>query len=345
MRGWSDAVKVIVFVVTLGLLTAGVGVTMGNFRFDDTDEYHAVFENLSGLTSGSDVRAVGVTVGTVTDTALQDDRTVLVTFTASTAVPLTTTTEATIRYKNLTGDRYLDLTRGAKPGRPLAPGGAIPVDRTKPALDLDELYGGFKPLLRGLDPKQVNELSSSLIAVFQGQSGAVNSLLSQVATLTSTLADRDRVIGRVINNLASVLSTVDERSAQFSELIVQLQRLISGLAKDRHRLGRSLDRTAQLATDVTGFLRELRPEFRGAVKQTGRVAAALNLEPEKIDHYLQNVPRVQQLVGRGGAYGSFFNFYLCSLQLKVTGPDGNPMLLPALFDETSPRCQFEEGER
>lgn len=345
MRSWGDGIKVLVFTVTVGLLTALVGVTMGNFRFDETDEFHAQFENLSGLKSGSDVRAAGVTVGKVTDTALLDDRTVLVTFTSSSAVPLTTSTEATIRYKNLTGDRYLDLTRGDKPGRPLAPGSAIAVEQTKPALDLDELFGGFKPLLRGLNPEQVNELSSSLIAVFQGQSGAVNSLLSQVATLTSTLADRDLVIGRVINNLAVALNTVDERSAQFSELIVQLQRLTSGLAKDRHRLGPSLDRTAQLATDVTGFLRELRPEFRDAVKQTGRVAAALNLEPKKIDHYLQNVPRVQQLIGRGGAYGSFFNFYLCSLQVKVTGPDGKPMLLPALMDETSPRCQFEEGER
>lgn len=345
MRSQGEAIKVLIFVVVLGVLTAGVGVTMGDYRFDETREYRAVFKDLSGLKDGVDVRAAGVTVGKVTHIALRDDYTVLVTFNASPSVQLTTKTDAVIRYKNLTGDRYLDLTQDPGQGRPLAPGAVISAENTKPALDLDELFGGFKPLMQGLDPNQVNELSSSLIAVFQGQSGAVNTLLGQVATLTSTLADRDKVIGRVIDNLATALGTVDERSAQFSELIVRLQRLTTGFAKDRHRIGRSLERTQALAETTTDFLRQLRPDFVGAVKQTGRVSAALNTEPEKISRYLRQVTRVQQLIGRGGAYGSFFNLFICSLQLKVTGPDGKPMLLPPVRDTNSPRCQFPRSQR
>ena len=51
----------------------------------------------------------------------------------------------------------------------LMPGQTIPLARTAPALDLDALIGGFRPLFRALDPDQVNALSSQLIEAFQGR--------------------------------------------------------------------------------------------------------------------------------------------------------------------------------
>src|SRR3546814_19361494 len=77
----------------------------------------------------------------------------------------------------------------------------MPVDQTSPALDLDLLLGGFKPLLRSLDPQQVNDLSGALLQVLQGQGGTLVSLLGNTSSFTSTLADRDQLIGDVITNL------------------------------------------------------------------------------------------------------------------------------------------------
>ena len=66
---------------------------------------------------------------------------------------LTEATKALIRYDNLIGDRYLELQEGAgAPSPGCSPGETIPVDRTEPALDLDALIGGFRPLFRALDP-------------------------------------------------------------------------------------------------------------------------------------------------------------------------------------------------
>jgi len=342
---FANLIKVLVFVVVLGVLTAAVGVAIGGFRFDESDSYQAVFGDLSGLKEGDDVRAAGVSVGRVEDVSLQADKTVLVSFSTAKAVPLTSTTIATVRYKNLTGDRFLDLTPGTGMPATLPPGGRIPLAHTAPALDLDELFNGFKPLLRGLDPGQVNELSSSIISVFQGQAGAVDSLLGNIASLTSTLADRDQLIGELIGNLDTVLSTVDSHRGRFDDLLVNLQRLVSGLARDRERIGNSLVRTNELAGTATTFLEALRPELRGAIDQTGRVAAALNEAPEYVDYSLSQVPSLIQLTSRGGAYGSFFNFYLCGLQVKITGPDGGPLFLPRQYDTSSPRCSFPEGAR
>ncbi|MBP0645070.1 mammalian cell entry protein, partial [Mycobacterium tuberculosis] len=81
--------------------------------------------------------------------------------------------------------------------------------------DLDMLLGGFKPLLRGLDPGQVNDLTEALLQVFQGQGGTLVSLLDSGGSFAKTLGERDALIGSVIDNLNTVLATIDERGKQF----------------------------------------------------------------------------------------------------------------------------------
>src|ERR1700722_16515138 len=77
---------------------------------------------------------------------------VLVTFDADRGVVLSNGTRAVVRYLNLVGDRYLELVDGPGSTRVLPGGAQIPVDRTAPALDLDLLLGGLKPVITGLNP-------------------------------------------------------------------------------------------------------------------------------------------------------------------------------------------------
>ena len=140
-----------------------------------------MFSNASGLRAGQFVRASGVEVGKVSKVELIDGgsagqgrlrrRPVL---------PLFQATTASIRYLNLIGDRYLELKRGDNDQR-LPAGGTIPMERTEPALDLDALIGGFRPLFRALDPDKVNNIAQSIITVFQGQGGTINDILDQTA--------------------------------------------------------------------------------------------------------------------------------------------------------------------
>src|SRR4029078_2636290 len=115
-------------------------------------------------------------------------------------------TTASVRYLNLIGDRYLELKRGESDKR-LSAGGTIPPEHPEPALDLDALIGGFRPLFRALDPDKVNNIAQSIITIFQGQGGTINDILDQTGQLTSALADRDQAIGDVIRNLNNVLDT------------------------------------------------------------------------------------------------------------------------------------------
>ena len=190
------AIRVALFTV-LCLVSMFVLVTVfGQFRFDSRASYSAVFTNVSGLKGGNFVRIAGVEVGKVKDLTLHKDGTVTVDFAIDKGLTLTEGTKAAVRYENLIGDRYLSLEEGPGSVRKLQPGQTIPLARTSPALDVDALIGGFRPLFRALDPDQVNALSGQLLKVFQGQGGTISSVLAQTSALTTTLAGRDQLIGQ-----------------------------------------------------------------------------------------------------------------------------------------------------
>jgi phospholipid/cholesterol/gamma-HCH transport system substrate-binding protein len=231
MKVAGTAVKLVIFLVVTGITAVFLGMVLDQSRTSANPlTYLAVFTDASFLTAGSDVRIAGVPVGTVDAVTLQPNDSVLVTFHVQDDPPLPADVRAAIGYKNLIGDRYLELMQGTGSSSvPLPPGATIPVTRTSPALDIDTLVGGFQPLFRALAPQQINQLSAELIQVFQGESGSVTTLLASVASLTSTLADHDKVIDDLITNLNSVLGTIDQRDSQLSNLIVQLQQLVSAV--------------------------------------------------------------------------------------------------------------------
>src|SRR5689334_24145247 len=226
----SIILRVGIFTAVCLLFTFALIAVFGQLRFEDRTDYRAIFTNISGLKSGNFVRIAGVEVGKVGGLDLHRDGTVTVDFEVDKGVRLSEGTKAVVRYENLIGDRYLALEEAPGPPRRLPPGATIPLARTSPALDLDALIGGFRPLFRALDPDQVNALSGQLIAALQGQGGTINSFLSQTAALTSTLADRDQLIGQVIVNLNTVLGSLGDQSDQFAKAVDALSGLVEGLA-------------------------------------------------------------------------------------------------------------------
>src|SRR6267154_5752184 len=209
----------------------GLYAVFGQLRFGEkTHPYQAEFTNVTGLKNGDFVRIAGVEVGQVKKVAIRRDTTALVEFNADDSVVLTEGSRAVIRYDDLIGGRYLALEEGAGGTAKLNAGATIPLARTSPALDLDALIGGFRPLFRALDPDQINALSGELLKVFQGQGGTIASVLSQTSALTTTLAGRDQLIGQVITNLNTVLGTFAAHDEQFSQGLGNLSQLVKELA-------------------------------------------------------------------------------------------------------------------
>ena len=238
-QGRGAAVKFGVFAVVMIVLLWFLMVIFSQSRSGSTASYSADFSDASSLKPGDSVRVAGVRIGTVSDVALQPDLNVAVTFNADRDIVLTTGTKVEVRYLNLVGDRYLELVDGPGSTRVLPAGSPIPTDRTEPALDLDLLLGGLKPVIKGLDPQDVNALTNSLIHVFQGQGGPLESLLSHTSSFSNSLADNSHVIEQLIDNLNTVVATLAKDGGKFSTAVDRLQKLITGLSagarSDRHR--------------------------------------------------------------------------------------------------------------
>lgn len=327
--------KVLAFATATVTMTGLLVVVFGGFRFEPTTTYHAVFTDISGMRTASVVRAAGVDVGRVEDTELLPDNTIRVTFTVGDRIPLTTGSTAVIRYKNLVGDRYLQL--GPGPGPALPPDGTIPQSQTRPALDLDELYNGFAPLFQGLAPDEVNRLSGALIAVLQGQGSAVESLLANLGSVTTTLADHGTLVGDVITQLNTVLETLVRRAPELTDTIVTLQTLVSGLAGDRERIGDSLGGINDLTTSLGGLLAEQRPDIHGTIVQLDAFSRTINAEQDALDNLIRRLPGYYIPLGRLGANQSAFQFYVCGVQLRFTTPAGK-ITTPFINSGNVPRC-------
>ena len=329
--------------VILALCTALLIVVFGQLRFQRFNSYVAEFSNGSGLKPGQFVRAGGVEVGKVKKVSLTDNgQRVLVTLNVDKSLPLYQSTGAQIRYANLIGERFVNLDRGTGEGadRVLPPGGFIPVARTQPALDLDALIGGFKPLFRALDPEKVNNIATSLVTVFQGQGGTVADILSQTAQLTSTLADRDRAIGEVITNLNTVLTTVNKHQRDFDQTVGNLEVLITGLKNRADPLAGAIADISDASGTLAGLLSDDRPLLQQTIGKLETFQQPLADQPEKLDKLLSEFPLAINLIGRaGGIYGDFFNFYLCDLTLTLNGlQPGGPVRNVRITKQPTGRC-------
>jgi phospholipid/cholesterol/gamma-HCH transport system substrate-binding protein len=333
----SIIARVAIFTLVCLLFTFTLVAVFGQLRFEDRTDYQAIFTNISGLKSGNFVRIAGVEVGKVGDLTLHHDGTVTVAFAVDKGVRLTEGTKAVVRYENLIGDRYLALEEGPGSPRRLAQGATIPLARTSPALDIDALIGGFRPLFRALDPDQVNALSGQLLRIFQGQGGTLASVLAQTSMLTSTLAGRSDLIGELITNLNTVLHTFATRDREFSDGLDKLSQFVEGLAQRKDEISTGLAYINAAAGSVTDLLAQARQPIKDVVHETDRVSTQVLADRDYVDKLLKDLPDVYQTLSRQGLTGDYFGFYFCEVLLKVNGKGGNPIYVK-LLGQPSGRC-------
>lgn len=306
-------------------------------RFDRQQTFSADFTNVTGLKEGNFVRIAGVEVGKVVSITMSQDGTMRVEFSVDDSVVLTGGSKALVRYENLIGGRYLALEDGAGDLSPLAPHQIIGLDRTAPALDLDALIGGFRPLFRALDPVQVNALSGQLIQALQGQGPTIASFLAQTAALTATLADRDRLIGDVIVNLNQVFGSLADHNGEFATTVDALAALVSGLAQRGEDIATGIANANAAAASVADLLTAVKQPAREVIAQTDRVAGLVVADRDYVDDLVNTLPEAYQALGRQGIYGDYFSFYLCDAVLKMNGKGGQPVYVKVAGQPTG-RC-------
>jgi len=332
-----DATKLVIFMLVTTLATGILVVTIGNLSFSGTQQFKAVFADATGVNKGDDIRVAGVKVGTVKDVAITDRTRALITFSVDDATSVTEATHATIKYRNLVGQRYIALTQEVGSADKLSQGETIPIARTAPALDLTVLFNGFKPLFEALSPSDINQLSYEIVQVFQGEGGTLESLLAHTASVTNTLADRDQVISDLVDNLSEVLDHVADRDDQLNQLITTFRQFVGGLNSDREAILGSLDQISQLSVQTASLVKGIRSPLVDDIANLRTLTANIQRNRGELDRALQVLPIKLEKVGRTAIYGSWFNFYLCQFQGKVKLPG---ITVPVTYNTGSARCDL-----
>ncbi|OBK17016.1 MCE family protein [Mycobacterium asiaticum] len=337
MRTRATLIKFAIFAAVMTVLTACLFFIFGQYQTGSTTGYSAVFNDVSRLKVGQTVRVAGIRVGTVSDITLRPDKKVVVEFDADRDIVLTEGTRAAVRYLNLVGDRYLELVDGPGPTKRLAAGAQIPVDRTAPALDLDLLLGGLKPVIQGLNAQDVNTLTSALLQVFQGQGGTLDSLFAKTTSFSNALADNDETVQQLIDNLNTVVTTISRDGKQFSGAVDRLERLVSGLSDDRNTIGAAIEALDNGTASLADLLSSARPSLSGTIDQLSRLAPILDDDKDRLDAAIGRAPKNYRKLVRLGVAGATIPYYLCQLEIRGTDLQGKTVISP-FFRSEAGRC-------
>lgn len=370
-RTRSDLIKLVIFIVVTTLCTAALVATIGNITLSNFAKYKAVIIDATGVNKGDDVRINGVKVGSVDDikilsnsTSCYDSEAETTTdpvrkeelakrpsktcaelaFSVQSDQPIDQGTIATVRYRNLVGQRYIALSHDVGYGDRLAKDATLPISskqwgvQTVPALDLSVLFDGFKPLFAGLNPADLNTFSEEIIKVFQGEGGSLESLLTHTASLTQTVASRDKVIDSLISNLTTVLNTVGDRDKQLNQLITTFQSFIGGLKDDKDAIINSLSNISSLSVQTSDLLNGISDPLANDVHYLKTWSELLLKDRDELDKELQILPIKYNKIGGTATYKAWFNFYLCGFHGRVILPGGAN--LPVDYNVNAARCSL-----
>lgn len=241
----------------------------------DQNTFTARFTDVSGLAVGNDVRELGVRVGKVQSIRLVDDdlnsgAQAEVRFSVTNTTTLHTDTRIAIRYLNLVGQRYLDLqTSGAGSASPtdtaptVAPGTTIPADRTIGSFDITEMFNGLRPLFGTLQPEQLNELMTNLLAVVEGRGPDVGSVLAQLRQIAGVVSDRSALIATIVTQLGRVAGEIRYKSPQLNDLIARMGEAFGVLAASADKTQVSMRLAARSLGPVRQLLENLEQSYYG----------------------------------------------------------------------------------
>ena len=160
--------------------------------------------------------------------------------------------------------------------------------------------------------------------------------------MTSRLADHSDLIEALLTHLDVALGTLDQHSAGLSTSIDQLQQLVSGLAADRDPIGSAIVHLDDLADSASSLLAQIRPDLASTLNRVETISGTVNANGAVVNVSLRDLAHAYKTVAGIGVYGDFFNFYVCDVQVKATGPDGNPGYTPWVLGHDA-RCTTDRN--
>ncbi|MCJ0901899.1 MCE family protein [Rhodococcus sp. ARC_M6] len=323
----SQVVRLAVY-CTAGLACASfVANTLSVPVRGSTETYKFEFSDVEGLNPGNPVTLSGVRIGRVDAVEFADNgggtSKAIVDVEIESQYSLAEDVHAAVRYGDMLGARYLALTQNPGTGSSVEPGGTVPLSQTTPPINLTALMNGFKPLFAALETNEVNSLTRSFVETFNGQGGALTTLLDQIASLSSGLTERKDVFAQLLTNLNTLLTSVDNRQPELIGLLDGLSQLSTSVVGENDQLATLLDQGNSTVASLAHIISSTNDTFGTAVQQLESVTASWIASTDEFNRLVTNLPKFADAANRIGSYGSFVSLYLCNFTLKAGDVEAN----------------------
>jgi phospholipid/cholesterol/gamma-HCH transport system substrate-binding protein len=162
-------------------------------------------------------------------------------------------------------------------------------------------------------------------------------VLAQAASLTSTLADRDHLIGQVVVNLNTLLGSLGDQGDQLGKTVDSLSQLVAGLSARKQDVTNGVAYVNAAAGSIADLLAQARPPLKKVVAEVDRTGETVMAEKDFLDNLLNTLPDSYRILNRQALNGDYFSFYLCDLVLKLNGKNGQPTYVKLAGQDTG-RC-------
>lgn len=288
VRAWIIAGLVALFAVA-ALVTRSV-------LADPPLRVTAEFESAVGVYRGSEVRLMGVPIGTVAEVRPSADA-VRVTLEIDPGYSLPADAGAVIVAPSVIADRFVQLTPSyAGSGPTLQAGDTIPVARTRVPVELDEVFRTTNDLLVALGPRGANRDGALNRALrvgaenLDGQGPAIRRFLQNVSEASGTLSAASPDFFGTVRHLSAVTSTLATGDRDVRRFQRQMADVTAFLAEDREELSAVLVSLARSLGVVEEFVRTNRHALVRDVASLGDIAATLQSEREALNSLLGTIP-------------------------------------------------------
>ncbi|MFE2753424.1 MCE family protein [Actinosynnema sp. NPDC059335] len=277
-KAGRDLVRVAAIACVLVLVAAAVMWWV--FVGAESRRVTAWFGAAVGVYPGSDVRVLGVRVGTIEDVAPQGE-VVKVVMSIDRSVPVPAAARAVVVAPSVVSDRYVQLAPAYTGGDVLGDGATIPRERTATPVELDELYASLDELTTALGPNGANrdgalsDLLDSAAATLQGNGQALGETVKQLGEATRTLSgSKDDLFGTV-DNLQKFTGMLAANDGQVRDVNRQLAEVAGFLADERENLAGALNELASALGQVQGFIQDNRAVLKSNVDKLAGITRVL----------------------------------------------------------------------
>lgn len=284
--------------VTIGLAVLLVGVAGGVLAYRQAHQgttITAYFTRAIGVYPGSDVRILGVKVGSV-DATQPDGRLVKVTLTLDSGIPAPADAHAVVVTDSVVADRYIQLTPAYTSGPRLADGAVIPVSRTAVPVEVDQIYASLSKFFTALGPNGFNahgalsNLISTGANVLRGNGANLSAMLTQFSALNRLLGNTSADFFATVANLHGFSGMLQHNDAQVRLAEEELASVTGFFASDRQNLAAALSQLATALSQVQAFIAANRALIKSNVDKLAAITALLSAERASLAEALSSAP-------------------------------------------------------